>query len=117
MNYLLKSMLSLTVLASLFNARVAVAEYANHVGIEAATDIIEVVDSLRIVLDTRSLTGFVEVPICNRGCVDTKLKITPDTIASENGKKVELKRARQRLGREVGIEYDVKSKVVTKIAW
>jgi len=109
--------LSTLALIALSNARTVNAENTNHVGIVVQTDVIEIVNSLRIVLDAVSLTGFVEVPICNAGCVDTKLMITPDTLASENGKKVPLKEAKNRLGREASIVYEVKTKKVVLIGW
>ena len=97
--------------------QLAKAEYATHVGLEARTNVIEAVSSLRIVLDDKTLTGFVEVEICNYGCVETRLVITPETVASQNGQLVPLKMAKTRLGREVGIVYEVSSNTVTKISW
>lgn len=93
------------------------AENANNAGLKITTEVIEVVGSARIVLDLKTLTGFIEVPVCNRGCVNTTLRITADTVASENGRAVPLKKAKSRLGRDVGIEYDVPTKTVTTISW
>lgn len=93
------------------------AENASSAGLKITTEVIEVVDSARISLDAKTLTGFIEVSICDRSCVDTRLSITPESVASENGRTVPLKKAKSRLGRDVGIEYDVPTKTVTKISW
>lgn len=93
------------------------ADYASHVGMKNTTGVVEVVSSLKIVLDKQSLTGFVEVPICNYDCVDTKLTITPETNAYIDGILVPLIKAKSRFGREVSLVYDIPTNRVTKISW
>lgn len=85
---------------------------------ENATDVLEVVYKARIVINEKQSTGFIIAPICkNDGCVDTRLTITPETIASENGRAVPLKRAKSRIGRDVGIEYEISTNKVVNISW
>ncbi len=93
------------------------AQYANHVGLIDNKAAIEEVTNLRISINSKTLTGFVEVPVCHFRCEKTRLAITPATIASEKGVRVPLERAKYRYGKSVGIVYDVEKKEVTNISW
>ena len=46
-----------------------------------------------------------------------RFEITPETRAIEDGKVVELARAKERFGKSASVFYDIKTLKVTKISW
>lgn len=96
---------------------VAQAQHANHVGLIDHAAVIEEVAHLKISLDAKKLTGYLEAPICYVRCKMTRLTITPETIASQKGVQVPLKQVKQLYGRSAGIVYDKEKLTVLKISW
>lgn len=62
------------------------------------------------------LYGTIESKVCSF-CKTLKIKITPQTTAYDNDVKVPLKEARNRIGRNATIIYELKTNIVSAIRW
>ena len=62
------------------------------------------------------LHGYISVNPCDK-CKWVKLKVTPETLAEHQGKRVHLNQVNSLGGKPATVVYDVKTRTAVKIIW